>query len=139
MSFHRASRLHLAGIATVLALLVSVPASEAQNSTASAGLTVSRHGSMQCADFAALSPGQRDSLVRRIATSVPVQSLSTSVGPNIDPQTGQETSDPNGGASVAGTPLSAGELIAACQAASPGTSLKDAFSKFNYTSHAVPL
>ena len=139
MSFHRASRLHLAGIATVLALLVSVPASEAQNSTASAGLTVSRHGSMQCADFAALSPGQQNSLVRRMATSVPVQSLSTPVGPSIDAQTGQAISSPNDGASAAGTPLSAGELIAACQAASPSTPLKDAFSKFNYTSRGVPL
>jgi len=138
MSFHSTSRLHLVGIAAVLALLAVVPASEAQNYRG-AGLTVSRHGSMPCGDFAALSPGQRDSLVRRMTAAVPVQSLATPVGPSIDPQTGEAISSPDDGSAVAGTPLSAGELIAACQAASPGTSLKDAFSKFNYTSHPVPM
>ena len=139
MSFPKTSRLHLAGIAAVLTLIAAVPASQAQNYKASDALTVSRHGSMRCADFAALGANQQNSLVRRMATAAPVQSLSTPVGPSIDPQTGEQLSSPNDGAAAAGTPLSAGVLIAACQAASPDTSLKDAYSKFNYSSHTVPL
>lgn len=139
MFLRKANGLIVAGAVSVLTMLAVVPASEGQNYKASDALSVSKYGSMHCVDFAALAPRERDHLVRLMAMDAPQQSLTTSAGPNYDAATGKEFSSDTDGASVSGTPLSAGELIAACQAASPRSTLRSAFSRFNSSTPSVPM
>ena len=119
-----------AGIALAAGVLAAGTA-VAQNYNAADAVSSSRLGSMSCAEFTAASPRHRDDIVRHMAMSAPMQSLATPIGPSIDPETGRLESQPHNGAAVEGTPLTAGQLIAACQAATPRTTLRSAFSRFS--------
>ena len=52
-------------------------------------------------------------------------------GVSFNPITGTQEPQPGNSSAVPGTPLTPGQLIAACQAVSPQSTLRGAFSRFN--------
>jgi hypothetical protein len=127
-----------AGVAgAVLVVLSGVSIALAQNYNASEAVSVSSLGTMQCGEFTRLSPRARDNVVRRMVADAPQRSLTSPAGPTFDSDTGRIFRIPNSDSATSGTPLSAGQLIAACQAASPGSTLRGAFAQFNSGSNML--
>jgi len=120
----------LVGSATLVALLsASATLAQAQNSTDISGPL----GAMTCSSFMELSPTAQADQLKQYGQTNPAGSLTSNSGASTTPA--------NGAASVAssatGTPLTAGQLIAACQGASPSLTVHDAFSKFNSPSNST--
>ena len=109
------------GAVLVLGMLgASASVAQAQNSTDISGPL----GSMTCSAFTALSPtAQADALKAADANS-----LTSNSGASTTAGNGKVTA---GGTTAAGAPLTEGQLIAACQAASPTSSVHDAYSSFS--------
>lgn len=111
----------LVGGAMVAAALMGGSAfAQAQSQTDISGTL----GAMSCGDFAKLGPTAQADALKQIGAPNPAGSLTSNSGSGDN---GANATAP----SAAGTPLTAGQLIAACQAASPTTTVHDAFSSFN--------
>ena len=112
--------------------LLAVSAAQAQNYAPSDVLSASRLGTMACGDFARMGKDARDRLVSEATSSAPGRSLAGVTITTTIPDTG-ETIDqsPGNNSTVPGTPLTAGQLIAACQASPPSTTLRDAYARSN--------
>lgn len=118
----------LAGVGVVaLALMAGGPAL-AQNVRPAVALATSSYGAMRCASFLALGPGDQQDLVRHMVQGAPPSSLSTPAPSLADNDTGvaiqlqQQSTAP---------PLSAGQLVAACQAAPRTATLREAYAYQN--------
>ena len=100
----------------------SVAFAQAQNNTDISGPL----GAMTCSDFTQLSPTAQADQLKQVGETNPAGSLTSN---------SSTTTTANGAVNVSGsttgTPLTAGELIAACQGSSPSLTVHDAFSKFN--------
>lgn len=120
-------RRYLLAFSLVLPLGVIAPV-HAQD--AGPALSVSRSGAMSCRQFAGLSPSEQNRIVRRITSAVPPSSLSTNVTNGVEDMNGDTVVVPNR-TTVPGTPLTAGELIADCQTATPQASLREAYASAN--------
>jgi hypothetical protein len=88
-------------------------------------------GATRCGAFLRLGANGQDRLVRRLNAAAPPTTLAPlTIRP---PRTGGnrqiQPNLPTGRA--AGTPLTAGDLVAACQAVSSGATLRTAYSRFN--------
>ncbi|HTJ59427.1 MAG TPA: hypothetical protein VL418_17980 [Devosiaceae bacterium] len=114
-----------------LAALMGVTGAWAQNYNAADAVATSSYGSIRCGQFTSMSPGHQAGIVRRMANDAPMQSLSTPLTPSINPMTGRQQPQPGSSSAVPNTPLTPGQLIAACQAVSPQSTLRGAFSRFN--------
>ena len=112
----------LTGSAVLVLGMLGASGAMAQSQTIGAPLA-----GMTCADFAALSPAaQTDAVNKGVAASSLTSNSSTT--PASDSKT----------AAAVGTPLAAGQLIAACQAGSPTSTLQDALSHFSSGSTPAP-
>jgi hypothetical protein len=94
-------------------------------------------GSMTCADFTQMSSESQDQLVSEATQEAPGQTLTTpatngngnSQAATNDNGSGDNTNNGSAsGASSSGT-LTAGDLVAACQAATPADTVQDAYAK----------
>ena len=105
--------------------LLSATASSAQSdpNVALAG----RDGSMTCALFTSMSPGHRAAIVRGLNNSAPPVSIAGSLGGLLAPRREHKMIAENTSPNVS---LTAGALVAACEAASPGESLRSAYDAF---------
>lgn len=123
-------------IVAATALFVTADAM-AQNYNPRTALS-SRLGATSCSQFSGLSRTARADIVRRMVRSAPPQSLAgLTVSRNFKKSGDQPVGDIGNGATVPGTPLTAGELIAACQAVPGHTTLRDAYSHFNSSSNVL--
>jgi hypothetical protein len=88
-------------------------------------LTQSGLNGLSCAQFSRMSPSRRDALVQSANLSAPstLAPLSTSPAIGRDGKIIRNRSN-----AVSQRPLQSGTIIAACEAASPGTTLGDAYS-----------
>jgi hypothetical protein len=118
----------LAGMGAAALLLMAGGPALGQNVRPTVALTTSSYGAMSCSSFLALGPGGQQGLVRHMVQGAPPSSLSTTAPSLTDNQSGvavqlqQQMNAP---------PLSAGQLVAACQAA-PGTAtLREAYAYQN--------
>jgi hypothetical protein len=120
----------LAGGTVALFLLANAGAALAQNYNPSNALSSSHFGAMKCSDFTHLNVGERTKIVNHIAQAAPVESLSTQLPtPPTEENAGTIESGNANSSEVPGTPLSAGELIAACEAAPFNSTLEEAYSR----------
>lgn len=117
-----------------LSIAVTGPAFAQDSETA---LNMSRHGTMTCAQFAALSPAEQDRIVRAIRAAAPPQSLTDNPADHEVEPNGSDILVPDR-TDVPGTPLTAGELIGDCQVARPQATLREAFAGANSLNNAVP-
>ena len=129
----------LTGSAMLGFLVLGAGAVLGQNYNAADAVSLSRYGTMSCAQFTHLGQSAQDNIVRKMARAAPPMSLSTPMPPKIDPDTGEVPSASGSPSAVPGTPLTAGQLIAACQAVSPRSSLRSAFARFNSGSGIMPV
>jgi hypothetical protein len=110
----------------------------AANSTSGAGALSGGNGSMTCGEFLQLGHQQQASLVGTIKMNSTPSSLTSNSGlSGSNSNNTMPGSSSNGttagneqGSVVPTTPLTSGQLVAACQAAAPSTSLQDAYSSF---------
>lgn len=111
-------------------LLVSVSPGFAQFPDPMVALA-GRGGTMRCESFVHLSAGKRDRIVSGLNAAAPPTTLAppTVTPPGVGADR-QIVPNPSAG-SVTGTPLTAGRLIAACEAASPRATLRGAYARFN--------
>jgi hypothetical protein len=111
--------------------LLSITTSSAQFADPRVALA-GRDGAMTCGVFAHMSPHHRDAIVRGLNTSAPPRSLAPTsgtlgaVGPRGSGRTIIENSS-----TMPGSRLDAGVLVAACEAATPGESLRAAYGAFD--------
>jgi hypothetical protein len=116
-------------LVTALALSMAFTAGAlAQSPSASAVLGSNGLGSMTCGDFSHLSAADRQQLVRTASAGTVGSGLSSIT---ITPKFNDGRLHEGDSGSVVGTPLSAGALISACEAASPSTSLSSAYTFAN--------
>ena len=129
--------------ATLLIGALSAGSALAQNAPAATGALAGGNGSMTCGDFLQLGHDQQASLAGSIQMDATSSSLTSpsGVGSANNNNTSANGSAMSGNASskspgnqngtvVPLTPLTSGQLVAACQAASPTTTLQDAYSSF---------
>jgi hypothetical protein len=146
--------------ATLLVGALSAGSAFAQNAPATTGALAGGNGSMTCGDFLQLGHEQQASLAGSIKMNTTPSSLTsnsggvgsasngnnsasnmngggnagsnTTIANNSNGPNGDVTNSPgNLKGSIGGnTPLTSGQLIAACQAATPTTSLEDAYAHF---------
>ncbi|HVX83059.1 MAG TPA: hypothetical protein VHB23_16955 [Devosiaceae bacterium] len=100
---------------------------DAQFASPGATIAASGIGGMSCAEFTHMSPRHREAVVRHAWGAASSGLASITVQPRIGDRmvTGRDTG------SVPGTPLSAGMIISACQAAAPSASVGDAYRQAN--------
>ena len=96
----------------------------------SPGATLAGSGfaGMTCAEFTRMSPRHRDYLVQHANRSAPMLGLAM---PMMSGRQGLGMNYPRDTGVVPGTPLSSALIISACQAASPSTTVADAYSRAN--------
>lgn len=126
----------LIGAAAALGLsFAGLSGAAAQYTAPGLSLSASSLSAMTCATYTHLSPRHRDSLVRQAISSGPPPSLSTlTVQPNRRNGSGGRIET----GTAPGTPLTSGALIAACQAATPSSTLGDAYSQANSAPNSFP-
>jgi hypothetical protein len=83
-------------------------------------------GTMTCSEFTKMSPTARADIVAKIRTNNPDSSVTSNSGGAGAAAPGSSNAS---NAAAVGTPLQAGPLIAACQAASADSTVKDAYSQ----------
>lgn len=113
----------IAGAAVLACALLGSGSAFAAGAPASADSLSGSVGAMTCGQFQGLSADARKDIVQQIGASAPNSALTSN--------SGAASSNTNSSVAVAGSPLTGGQLIAACQAATPATSLIDAYSHFN--------
>ena len=113
-------QLLMGGALVAAALMTGGAYAQAQPQTDISGTL----GAMSCADFTQMGPTAQADALKQVGAPNPAGSLTSNSGSG---DAGANATAP----SAAGTPLTAGQLIAACQAASPTTTVHDAFSSFN--------
>lgn len=84
--------------------------------------------SMTCAQFTALTPAARKAALTESRATAPTTALSNT-SDNAS-GVGNNTVTSAGSVATPDTPISGGQLIAACEAASPSQTLADAYSTF---------
>ncbi len=119
--------------------LLSVTASSAQFADPRVALA-GRDGAMTCGVYSHLSPGHRAAIVRGLNGSAPPRSLSpTTSTQGFSGHPGSRQKVVENSSTDLGSMLTAGALVAACQTAAPGESLRSAYesydTKFNVTGH----
>ena len=114
------TKMIVAGSLLAIGLLGS-GAAQAQNASSSLSGTV---GAMTCSDYTRLSADAQASLLTQTDQSNSSSSLTSNSGVAAN-------SDKSSNSGAAAIPLNSGQLIAACQAASPSSTVQDAYSHFN--------
>jgi hypothetical protein len=128
---------------TLLVGALSAGSALAQNAPSATGALAGGNGSMTCGDFLQLSHGEQASLAGSIKMDSTPSSLTSNSGfgsaNNNSGTADNSTNSGNPSSTSPGnqngtlgpdTPLTSGQLVAACQAASPTTTLQDAYSSF---------
>jgi len=119
------------GLSVVLSIAGTAPG---YTQTPSMTLSASGLSGMSCAEFNKMTPRHRDFLVAGANRNSPSFGLAV---PTITTRRGATISAQHDTGVVAGTPLSAGLIISACQAASPTTSIGDAYRQANSGSGGI--
>ncbi len=123
-------RIQMAMLPVALCLLTAAPALAqfANPEVALAGAA----GAMTCGEFSHLSPGHRDSIVRQLNVSAPPQTLAPAIpSPSVTTRGRSRRHVTSDVTTSLQTPLSAGILVAACQASVASESLRAAYSQFS--------
>lgn len=83
-------------------------------------------GAMTCSAFTALSPTAQADAIKEVGAMNPSGALTSNSG-----GTAATAKTSTSSTAAAGTPLTAGQLVAACQAAKPTSTVHDAFASFS--------